>query len=73
MHQKPANGLRPGTVSLALVGPTGEPDPLGTLPLIDEFTRILQDQNRAGRRSKTTARRLKVTSENFALADPIIG
>lgn len=75
MHQQSAHCVHPETAGLVLspVDPIREADPIGLLSLKRELRRVLQNQDRTGRRGKTAARRLKVTGENLLLADPVIG
>src|SRR5216684_1254475 len=75
MHQDAANRVRsqaPSFISSAVYA-LGYPDRVRVLPLIREFSRVMEhkDGSIGGNRAVTV--RLKMTRQNIRLADPLVG
>jgi hypothetical protein len=75
MHQDAAHRVRSQAARLipSTVYVLRDADRLGTLSLVCEFGRVMQDQNETIRGSDAITGRLKMTGQNVRLADPVIG
>lgn len=74
MHEQAAHGVmaQPAALVAAAIDALSHPDQAGCLPLVGEFSRVLDQQNWAVARCKTRPRRREVSLENFSFLDATI-
>lgn len=75
MHQESTHRAQQATAILVLaaIQLVHDADLIAALPLVGEFRRVVQDQDRPVRRGEAVTCRLEMPFEDLGLADPLVG